>query len=220
MKEILATGLPTTGSRFIGSIGYFFEPIILTYVLLKVGYSNAFIVNEYGILNGYIMPLLTMPSFFTMAISQALVPVISNAYSNHHIDYAKNKLKQALFFSLMIGIPITILFELIPHIPLKLIYNTTYGIPYLRVLAPIFLLHYIQAPLTSTLQAMGKAKEAMKGTLGGMILRTFLLFFCCHLKIGMWGLIIATSTNVIYVTLHQAKHVKKALGTSKKVTSL
>ena len=34
IKETLNISIPTTGSRLIGSIGYFFEPIILTSVLL------------------------------------------------------------------------------------------------------------------------------------------------------------------------------------------
>lgn len=211
LKDIFSISLPTTGSRLIGNIGYFFEPIILTSTLLWVGYDNNFIVTEYGIISGYVLPLLLLPSFFTMAISQALIPIISKATAHKNYKYAKDKLKQAIFFSLLIGIPITILFELIPEIPLKLIYNTTEGINYIRVLAPICLLHYIQAPLSSTLQAMGKAKDALKGTLIGILLRTSTLFIFSSLKIGMWGLVIATSINIIYVTLYDASRIKKYL---------
>lgn len=214
IKNILSISLPTTGSRLIGSIGYFFEPIILTNTLLYLGYSNNFIVTEYGIINGYVMPLLLLPSFFTMAISQALVPVISKAYSNNNYIYAKNKLKQAIFFSLLIGIPVTIIFELFPQMPLNLIYNTNKGINYLKVLAPICLLQYIQAPLSSTLQAMGKAKKAMNGTFFGIIIRTSLLFICCNLKIGMWAVVVATASNIIFVTFYQFKQIKKAFSLS------
>ena len=83
-------------SRIIGSIGFFFEPIILTYCLLKCGYSNNFIINEYGVLNGFIMPLILIPSFFTMAISQALIPNISKSYSQGHLKYCYNKVKLAI----------------------------------------------------------------------------------------------------------------------------
>lgn len=213
IKNILSISLPTTGSRIIGSIGYFLEPIILTFVLLKIGYSNSFIVNQYGILNGYIMPLLLMPSFFTLAISQALIPVISNAYSKGLKKYSYNKVKQAIALSLLIGIPITIVLEIFPEFLLKMVYGTTEGITYLRFLAPIFLFYYIQTPLTSALQAIGKAKEAMNGTLIGMVIRTTLLFVCSLFHIGMWGLVIASAVNIIIVTLHQTKHVRKSFST-------
>ncbi len=210
-REIFAISLPTTASRLIGSIGYFFEPIILTFFLLKNGYSNNFIVTEYGILNGYVMPLLLLPSFFTQAISQALIPIVSNSYANNNVNYAKNKIKQALFFSLLIGIPATLIFLLIPNIPLKLIYNTNEGLNYIKFLAPICLLHYIQSPISSSLQAMGKAKDSMMGTLFGMIIRTIMLIIGCNLKIGIWGLIIATASNIIFVTIYDSIKVKQLL---------
>lgn len=211
MKEIFGISLPTTASRLIGSIGYFFEPIILTFFLLKNGYSNNFIVTEYGILNGYVMPLLLLPSFFTQAISQALIPIVSNNYANNNITYTKIKIKQAIFFSLLIGIPATIIFILIPNIPLKLIYNTTEGLNYIKFLAPICLLHYIQSPISSSLQAIGKAKDSMFGTLFGMIIRTLVLIIGCNLKIGIWGLIIATASNIIFVTIYDLVKIKKEL---------
>ena len=209
IKDILEISLPTTGSRLIGTIGTFFEPIILTFFLVKAGFSNQYILTEYGVLNGYVMPLILLPSFFTGAISQALLPIVSQGYSNKKYKYVKNKIKQALFFSLLIGIPATLIFVLIPDIPLKLIFNTNQGINYIKILAPICLLHYIQAPLTSTLQAIGKSNVAMLGTLVGMILRTICLIVCCNLGLGLWSLVIASSINIIYVTIHHIIDVRK-----------
>lgn len=211
IKSLLNICVPTTGSRLIGSIGYFLEPIILTFVLLKVGYNNKFIVNEYGIINGYVMPLILLPSFFTAALSNALIPIVSSNYEKHNYHYIKRKIKQAIFYSLLIGIPATIIFLSIPEIPLKYIYNTNLGINYIKFLAPICLLHYIQSPISSSLQAMGKAKISLKGTFYGVIIRTILLFTLSYLKIGIWGLILATTSNIIFVTLYDLYNVKKEL---------
>lgn len=211
IKSILDISLPTTGSRLIGNIGYFFEPIILTFFLLRSGYSNSYIVNQYGILNGYVMPILLLPSFFTLAISQALIPVVSKAYSDNDKRYTKRKIKQAIMFSMLIGVPATIIFLLIPEVPLKLIYNTTKGVDYIRFMAPICLLYYFQSPLSSSLQAMGKAKDSMKGTIIGISLKLIALTIGCNLKIGLWGLVIATSLNIIVVTLYDYSRVKKHL---------
>lgn len=211
IKRILKISIPTTGSRLIGNVGFFLEPIILTFIMLKVGYSSDYITDEYGLINGYVLPILMLPSFFTLAITQALIPTISYHHSIGNKKYAKKKVKEAIFFSLLIGIPITLIFVFIPEIPYKLLYNRIDGIMYTKVLAIIFLFHYVQAPLTGTLQAMGLAKEAMKGTLAGTVIRLLTLFIFSSFKIGMWGLIIATSINIIYVTFHQAKYVKNEL---------
>lgn len=198
-------------SRLIGSIGYFLEPIIITSTLLHVGYSNDFIINEYGIITGYIMPLILLPSFFTGAISQALIPTISYSYSNNNKVYVKKKIKQAIFISLLIGIPVTIMFTFFPSFPLKLIYNTNLGIDYLRCIAPISILFYIQSILSSSLQAMGKVKYALQGTFLSMILRISILFIFSLFRIGLWSLIIATSVNMAFTTLYDLRQVKKEL---------
>ena len=60
------------------------------------------------------MQLVLLPSFFTAAISQALIPIISKNFTNGNYNYVKKKIKQGIFFSLLIGIPATIIFELFP----------------------------------------------------------------------------------------------------------
>ncbi len=211
IKESLSIGVPNTTGRFIGSIGYFLEPIILTSVLLYSGYSQSFITREYGILSGYVMPLLLLPSFFTMAISQALLPVVSKEYVKGNNNSVKRKIKQGIGFSLLVGLPATILFLIIPEFFLSLIYHTNLGVDYMRILAPICLFQYIQAPLSSSLDAMGKSKDVMVSATLGMITRTVLLFICSLLKIGLYGLIIAIGVNVIVVTFYSLKKVRKAL---------
>ena len=211
LKEIFGISIPTTASRLIGSITYFLEPILLTNILKYTGYTTDYITLEYGIINGYVYPLLLLPSFFTLAISSAILPVISNSYSNNNKLYAKKKLKQAIFFSLLIGIPCTLLFILVPDKLLKLIYNTNLGINYIKITSPFFILHYIQAPLTSTLTGIGLSKEAMKGTLYGGIIKILSLILFSLLKIGLYSLIISSILNIVIVTFHHFYHVKRQL---------
>lgn len=211
LQEVFDISIPNTGARLIGSITYFFEPIILTNILKFVGYSGDFITLEYGVINGYVYPLLLLPSFFTLAISSAILPVVSNSYCNKNYGYTKKKIKQAILFSLLIGVPATLIFMFIPEIPLKLVYNTNLGLEYIKVTAPFFLLHYIQAPLTSTLNGMGYAKVAMRGTLYGGIVRVLSLAVLSLLKIGLYSLVISTILNIVIVTLHHIYYVRKYL---------
>ena len=97
----------------------------------------------------------------------------------------------------------TILFVLFPEFFLRIIYHTTEGVSYMQILAPICLLQYIQSPLASALDAMGKSKDAMVATTLGMITRIGLLFILSYLKIGIYGLIIAISINVLVVTIYE-----------------
>ena len=211
MKESLKIGLPTTTSRIISNIAYFLEPIILTTSLIHTGYSSSFITREYGIISGYVLPLILLPSFFTLAISQALLPVISKDYVNGNYKTIKKKLITAITLSLLIVIPITIFLLIKPSILLTLIYHTNEGISYIKVLAPICILEYIQAPLTTCLDAIGKSKDNLTSSIIGMTSRTILLIILTRFQIGLWSLIISISTNIILTTLYEIKKVRTYL---------
>lgn len=211
LRDCLSISIPTTATRLIGSICYFLEPIILTGVLLYVGYPNSVIVREYGIISGYALPLILLPSFFSNAISQALLPVITKKYKMRDIAGVKRKIRQGIAYSLLIGIPLTIVLEMFPDKLLKLLYNTTSGVSYIRFLAPVCLLQYIQAPLASTLDALGMSKENFTSNLAGVLTRLAMLPLFSLTKIGMWGLIFSTSLNVVVVTMMNIKQVRKKL---------
>lgn len=207
IKDSLSIGIPNTCSRLIGSIGYFFEPILLMNVLEHIGYPSSFITREYGVLSGYVMPILLLPSFFTSAISNALLPTISKDFAKIRKDSAKKKLKLGIGVSLVIGSLFTILFMIFPEIILRIIYKTSEGANYMTFLAPICLLQYIQAPLNSCLDAASKSNQIMKANIIGMITRTSLLVCLSFFNIGLWGLIIAISINVIVITVYSLKKV-------------
>ena len=210
VKDVLNISIPSTGSRLIGSISYFLEPIILTYAMLKSGSSLSFITSEYGIVTGYVYALLLIPSFFTMAISTSLLPIISKNYAERNMRIVKKGLSQGMLFSLLIGCFFTILFMLFPNYILKFIYNTTLGSDYVRLIAPFFIFHYIHGPLTTYLQAINKAKCAMYGTLLGSIIKNILLFVLAICNYKIWSLIISTIVNILIVTIHHIIYAIKS----------
>ena len=213
IKDSLVTCIPTTTGRLIGSIGYFLEPILLNNSLMYAGYTMPFITREYGVLSGYVMPILLLPSFFTSSISQALLPSISKDYAKKRFDSAKRKLKFGVFISLCIGLFFTVLFICFPKLFLNYLYHTNEGTNYMKFLAPICLLQYLQAPLASCLDAIGKSKDVMISNVLGMIFRTLFLVVFSLLKIGLWGLILAISINILIITVYDLFKVKKAFNT-------
>ena len=211
MKAVFKISIPTTISRLIGSITYFLEPIILTFTLVKVGYSNEYIISEYGIINGYVLPIILLPSFLTSAISQALIPSISESYYNKKYNELNYKINQALLISLFIGIFFTIVFVIGGDTFLNIMYKTNEGSSYIKLLAPIFIFHYIENPLLSTLQAMNKAKINMKISIINMFIRTVILAILCSLKIRLYGLIIALSLNIIFTCFYAWYKINKII---------
>ena len=209
LKDVLNISLPTTTTRIIGTIGYFLEPIILTNVLLKMGYTKDFITLEYGVITAFVMPILLLPSFFTTAISNAMFPIISREYAKKNISYIKKKLMQSITFSLIIAIISIIFINLFPNFLLMIFYKTNLGVNYLRFLSPIFILYSLEAPLSAFLEATGHANKVMTDNLKGIIIKTFFLFILSFLKIGMYSLLISMIINILITTISHVINIKK-----------
>lgn len=196
-KEIMGIAFPSTSSRIIGNIGFFFEPIILTNILITIGYSYSFIIKEYGIYNAYVIPVLTIPSFFITALSMAIIPEISK-YSHNKI-MIKRRLKQSLLISFCIGLLSSLIIMLFPEIILTTIYNTLDGVNYIKFLAPWFVLFYLEAPLISILQGLNEAKYSMKITFFGILIKLICMILISLFKVGIYGLIISEIINILFV---------------------
>ncbi len=210
-KAIFQIAIPTTLSRLIGSMTYFLEPILLTTILLKLGYDKTYIIQEYGIINGYVLPLLLLPSFFTNAISSALLPIISKYYFKKNYAYVKRKLKQVLLFSAFIGIGYSILCYFYHPILLEVLYHSQEGSSYILFLLPIFFFYYLESPLLSTLQAMNQAKSNLYISSINFLIRTVLLSLLTYCSIGLYGLLIALAINILFTVCYAGWKIQKCL---------
>ena len=211
IKDVLQVSIPTVSSRFIGNIGFFLEPIILTNILLYVGYSSNFIVLEYGYYNAYSIALLTMPSFFIGALSNALIPEISKFYQQKNYEMVQRRFKQALFYAFLLGSIFTVVIFCFRNELLWILYKTSKGADYIKVLSPFFILFYLEGPLISTLQGLGDAKYTMKITFLGVIIKSLVLVVFSFCKIGIYGLIISEIVNILFVVTTNFSRVKKVI---------
>ena len=175
------------------------------------GYTNNYISNEYGIINGYTLALLMLPSFFTNAISQVIIPNISSAYINKKYDYIKTKIKQVLVLSLLIGISYTLIVMLNKEWIMNLIYNTTKGTNYINLIAPVFILLYLEGPLNSILQSFNKSKTILLTSIMGIIIKYIIMIILSFMKFGIYSFIIPMLINIIVVVLLNAIIIKKEI---------
>ena len=209
IRDVFGIAIPTTSSRIIGNIGYFFEPIILTLSLSMVGYSNKYILNEYGIYNAYVLPLLTIPSFFIIALNTSLIPEISKNKNNKYL--IKKRLKQSIIFSFIIGFISNLFVFIFTKDILNIVFKTSLGISYIKFLSFFFIFLYLEGPLSSTLQALNNAKYTMMVTIISTIVKLLLLFSLSLLHIGIYGLLISEIINIFLVTFLNSIKLKKVL---------
>ncbi len=209
ISQILQISVPSVSSRFIGNIGFFLEPIILTNFLLFSGYSSNYILTEYAAYNAYAIALLTMPSFFIGAICQVLIPEISKYQAEENYTMLKKRIRQALSYAFLIGLTSSTLIFLFRIPLLKILYKTTMGSDYIFVLAPVFVLFYLEAPLSAILEAGGEAKLSFQITFFGVILKLMMLSILSLCHIGMYSLVFSEIINIIFVVFLSMKGMKR-----------
>ena len=211
IKDVLNISIPSTSSKIIGSLAHFFEPIILTNILLYVGYTSDYIITEYGVINGYVLGLLLIPQFFTQSISTALIPELSKYFSLGNKKKCIIRIKQIVALSLLIGLVSTTVICLFPKYFLNIIYNTNLGINYIKVLAPFMLMYFIDMPLSNSLQALDKSKESMYITVGSSAIKLLVITIFSFFQIGMYSLIISIIISLSFSTICYIKSIKKVL---------
>lgn len=197
IKELFRLSLPNVSGNLLLSFSYFLEPIVITNILLYCGYTNSYITREYGIITGYIIPFLLLPNFFTIAISQAIMPYITREYEKK--NYC-NVFHTILFISLVIivfGIIVIYIFFYFGKELLFLIYKNNLGYYYLKILSPFFILQYLQSILTFSINGMGKIKDIFYLSLISSIVRILSIIVLSFFKIGIYSYVISIIINII-----------------------
>ncbi|NMD70577.1 stage V sporulation protein B [Bacillus sp. DNRA2] len=208
--ELMSVALPTTGSRMIGSVAWFFEPIVVAHSLAIAGVATIEATKQYGALTGFAMPVLMLPSFITLSLSTSLVPAISEANSNNNKKLIEHRLQQALRLTFLTGgISVILLFVLADPL-MEVMYGSTSGSSFIKIMAPFFLFYYYQGPLQAVLQALNLARAAMINSLIGSVVKTGVIFLLASQpSFGIKGAALGIITGFVLVTfLHFATVLK------------
>ncbi|EGW35962.1 stage V sporulation protein B [Desulfosporosinus sp. OT] len=211
--ELLQTGLPTTGNGFVISVSRAMQPIVITKSLALAGVSSALITRQYGMLTGFVMPLLFFPGFINQSLGVTLVPAISEANAQNNLRLIKRRLNQASGVALIVGAPSTIVLYLYAQELMTLIYHAPTAAPLLKLIAPFFLLNYLQSPLQSVLVGMGQAKTAMLNNIMAKCTTVAFIYpLASNPKLAINGVILAISLGVILETILHYSSVIKLIG--------
>ncbi|MBY7143279.1 stage V sporulation protein B [Virgibacillus sp. NKC19-3] len=215
LRELFSIALPSTGSRLISSISNFLEPILVAQSLALAGYSASMATKQYGELTGYVIPLLFLPTFITQSLSIALVPSISEAAAKQDKKLIHYRIHQSVRISFASGAIATIVLSLFSVPILTYMYGTANASHFLILMAPFFILLYIQSPLQAALQALDLARPAMWNSLIGAACKFIVLvFLASNPNFGIMGVAIAMSVGVVLVTLLHLAALQKTIGFS------
>ncbi|QGR00041.1 stage V sporulation protein B [Paenibacillus psychroresistens] len=202
IKRIFRISLPVTASRLVGSLSYFLESIVIVQSLAIAGVATITATAQYGMLQGMIIPIILLPSALTFSLSVSLIPSLSEAAARKDMKTIHKRLQQSLRLALVTGAP----FAVIMYVLADPICHYLFNIPdlniMLKMMAPIALFIYFQAPLQAALQALDKPGSALVNTFIGAAIKLLLIYWLASKpSFGILGAIMAINVNIIVVTI-------------------
>jgi stage V sporulation protein B len=201
LRRILRISVPITGSKLVGAGSYLLESILITQSLAIAGVSTALATAQYGALQGMIIPVLLLPSALTFSLSVSLVPSLSEAAARKDIKTIHKRLHQSLRLALVTGAPFAVLMFVLAEPLCAILYNQPDIGVMLKMMAPVAIFIYFQAPLQAALQALDKPGAALVNTFIGACIKLLLIYWLASKpEMGILGALMAININIVLIT--------------------
>ncbi|OUS77869.1 stage V sporulation protein B [Paenibacillus sp. MY03] len=213
LKRLIGLSLPVTGSKLVGSLSYLLESIFTAKCLAVAGIATGIATAQYGALQGMIIPLVLLPTALTYSLAVSLVPSLSEAAARGDKALIQKRMHQSMRIALVSGAPFVVVMTLFAEPLCRIIYAHEEYAPMLRLIAPVGLFIYLQAPLQAALQALDRPGAALTNTfLAAGIKLVLIVQLASKPELGIYGALIAINVNIVLVTVLHGISVLKYIG--------
>lgn len=177
IKEILALALPITIGSIVVPLVNMVDSTLILPRLQAGGFTRDQALALYGDFSGAAMPLVNVPTIFTLALSTSLVPAIANAYAHKNKTQTNRLSSLSVRIGMTIGLPAALgLFLLAEPISLLLYKNADVARSLsVAAFAVIFIsLNQTTAPV---LQGLGKTYLPVSHMFTGLVIKVGINYF-------------------------------------------
>ena len=194
MKKLLSITIPVTLSACLRSGLLTLQHILIPRGLKQSGASWEAALTSYGVLHSMVLPVVLFPSAFISSFSGLLVPEVAESVARGDHErvarLASKIITPALIFSFGVaGIMSCFGYELG-----EVIYGSREAGTYIRVLAPLIPIMYVDSSVDAFLKGMGEQVYSMNVNIIDAAASVLLVWLLLP-HMGLWGYVVA-----IYVT--------------------
>lgn len=178
-KRVFKIAIPVALSSCLKSGLSTVKHILIPIQLKKSGLSSGKALAQYGIIQGMVMPVIMFPSAIIMSFSALILPEFSQLYENKRKRLIQNNISRTFKATLLFSIGVTGIFIYYSDFLGLKIYNSSEAGYYIRLLAPITAIVYLDTVTDSILkginQQVGVVKINIFDTVACIVLIYFLL---------------------------------------------
>ena len=182
-KKLLSISLPIALSAYVRSALVSVEHILIPAGLRKSGSSADIALASYGTLHGMVMPIILFPMAIMSSFAGLLVPEIAESLAageDERVDNIVSRVFQtALCFAIGVsGIMICFSGELG-----RMIYNSSEAGLFIRIMAPLIPVMYLDHVVDGMLKGMGEQLYSMRVNIFDASMSVILVYFL----VPIWG---------------------------------
>lgn len=194
LGELLPIAVPITMGACVVPIVNLIDSAVVIRVLTSIGCTQSEASSLYGILTGFVTPLISMPGVLSISIAVSLVPAISAAAAKKRRESVVNQTSLGLRMSVLLGLPFSALFYALAEPLLSLLYSSlsasemSIAASLLRLMSPsIFLLSMIHIS-TGVLQGLSRSSLPVISLVFGSAIKIFVGVWLIQVPaINIWG---------------------------------
>lgn len=196
VKNFLYIALPVTASSCLRSGLSAIENVFIPKGLRRYGSSSTQALSDYGLISGMVMPVISFPSVFLSSFSQLMIPEMSEANAEKHrngINYMATRILHCAFIFSLLVMGIFIFFSDSLGV---IIYNSKEAGFYIRVLAPIVPLAYMDSIVDGMLKGLNQQVHYLAYNIFDSVTRVILTLTLLPVW-GIKGLVITMFTGTV-----------------------
>jgi len=200
-KKLLSITLPVTFSACIRSALTAIQHVLVPRGLKSSGLIWAEALSKYGYLHGMALPVILFPSAFISAFAGLLIPEVSECCIQNDVERLRRTSYRALSLSLFFSIGISGIMIFFSRELGLIIYDSEEVALYIRILAPLIPVMYIDSSVDAILKGSGHQVYSMNVNIADAL--TSCIFALTLIpRLGIYGYIISIyATELMNTTL-------------------
>ena len=200
-KKLLGITVPVTLSACLRSGLLTLQHILIPRGLKQSGASWEAALSSYGVLHSMVLPVVLFPSAFISSFSGLLVPEVAESVSRGDHERVARLSARVITPALIFSFGVAGIMACFGHELGEAIYGSVEAGRYIRILAPLIPIMYVDSSVDAFLKGMGEQVYSMNVNIidaGASVLLVWLLLP----RMGLWGYVVAIyATETLNTTL-------------------
>ncbi len=188
-RELFGITVPVAAAAYVRSGLSTLEHMLIPRGLRKNPASAETALATYGVLCGMVMPVIMFPTALLYSFTGLLIPEFAEADAKQNSVHIRYMISRALTFTLIFSMGCSAIMSMFAYELGVLIYDSAAAGEFIRVMAPLIPVMYLDHAVDAILKGLGEQIYCMKVNILDAAMCTLFVYLLCP-RIGIWGYIV------------------------------